>query len=290
MVLSGRAAVGDYLDLVLALKQDPGAVLLDTAYEQIKKIDAVIASDEDRAALAGVLRRQFGPVYVALGSPVKGESFDRQQLRGTLFELLGDAHDSTVLAEAHLLTARTFAVDNKKDKTLDPALSDAAVLVSTTNGDAALYEKLLAVSKYASEPGQQTDALRALARFRDPALVTRTLDYTASGAVRNQDSWTILAALLRDRETRDQTWDYIQKNWDKIRAQLTVSSGAEVVAATGSFCSVERRDEVASFFATHKVDAAKHTLAAAVDSINDCIQLRSVQEPKLHAWLAAQPK
>ena len=290
MVLSGRAAVGDYLDLVLALKQDSGAVLLDTAYEQIKKIDAEIASEEDRAELAGVLRRQFGPVYTALGSPVKGESFDRQQLRGTLFELLGEAHDSTVLAEAQLLTTRTFAVDNKKDKTLDPALSDAAVLVSTTNGDAALYEKLLAVSKYASEPGEQSDALRALARFRDPALVTRTLDYTASGAVRNQDSGTVLAALLRDRETRDQTWDYIQKNWDKIHAQLTVSSGAEVVAATGSFCTVRQRNEVASFFATHKVDAAKHTLAAAVDSINDCIQLHSAQEPKLHAWLASQPK
>ncbi len=181
MVLSGRAPVGDYLDLVVALKQDPGAVLLDTAYEQIKKIDAEIASEEDRAELAAVLRRQFGPVYTALGSPVKGESFDRQQLRGTLFELLGDAHDSTVLAEAQLLTARTFAVDNKKDKTLDPALSDAAVLVSTRNGDAALYEKLLAASRNSSEPGQQSDALRALARFRDPALVTRTLDYVASG-------------------------------------------------------------------------------------------------------------
>jgi aminopeptidase N len=290
LVLSGRAAVGDYLDLVLALKQDPDAAVLDTAYQQIKKIDADIASEEDRIELAAVLRRQFEPVYVGLGSPVKGESFDRQQLRGTLFELLGDAHDSTVLAEAQLLTARTFAVDNKKDKTLDPALSDAAVLVSTSNGDATLYDKLLAVSKGSGEPGQQTDALRALARFRDPALVTRTLDYTVSGQVRNQDSWTILAALLHDRETRDQTWDYIQKNWDKIRPQLTVSSGAEVVAATGSFCTVRQRDEVASFFSTHKVDAAKHTLAAAVDSINDCIQLRSVQESKLHAWLAAQPK
>ncbi|WP_260735007.1 M1 family metallopeptidase [Tunturiibacter lichenicola] len=290
MVLSGRAAVGDYLDVVLALKQDSGAVLLETAYQQIKMVDADIASEEDRAELAGVLRRQFGPVYTALGSPVKGESFDRQQLRGTLFELLGDAHDSTVLAEAQLLTTRTFAVDNKKDKTLDPTLSDAAVLVSTSHGDAALYEKLLAVSKYASEPGQQSDALRALARFRDPSLVTRTLDYTASGAVRNQDSGTILAALLRDRETRDQTWGYIQKNWDKVRAQLTVSSGAEVVAATGSFCTVRQRDEVASFFATHKVEAAKHTLATAVDSINDCIQLRSAQESKLHAWLASQPK
>ncbi len=290
LVRSGRAGVGDYLDLVLALKQDPNNAVLDTAHQELEKIDSDIASDEDRDELAAVLRRQFGPVYTALGSPSKDDSFDRQQLRGTLFELLGQAHDSTVLAEAKLLTARAFVAGNKKDKTLDPTLSGAAVLVSTSSGDVALYDRLLAVSKDSSEPGEQGDALRALARFREPALVTRTLDYAASGEVRNQDSWTVLVALLHNRETRDQAWDYIQKNWDKVHAQLTVSSGTELVAATGAFCTVRQRDEVTSFFGTHKVEAAERALAVAVDSINDCVQLRSAQEPKLHAWLAAQPK
>jgi aminopeptidase N/puromycin-sensitive aminopeptidase len=47
---------------------------------------------------------------------------------------------------------------------------------------------------------------------------------------------------------------------------------------------------VASFFATHKVAAADRTLAKALDSIDACISLRAVQEPKLHAWLANQAK
>ena len=42
------------------------------------------------------------------------------------------------------------------------------------------------------DPGLQSQALRTLARFRDPALVKRTLDYTVSGEVRNQDSWVLL--------------------------------------------------------------------------------------------------
>jgi len=290
LVRSGQGTVGSYLDLVLALKQDPNAAVLDTAHQQLEKIDADIATDDDRAEFAAVLRRQFGPVYTALGSPVKGEPFDRQQLRGTLFEILGAAHDPTVLAQANELTARTFAVENKKDKTLDATLSDAAVLVSTRNGDAALYDKVLAVSRNSGDPGEKTDALHTLARFRDPALVKRTLDYTVSGEVRNQDSWTVLAALLRDRATRDQTWDYIQKNWNKVHAQLTVSSGADVVRATGSFCTATQRDEVMDFFATHKVEAAERTLAKAVDSINDCIQLRSMQDADFHKWLADQTK
>jgi len=63
-----------------------------------------------------------------------------------------------------------------------------------------------------------------------------------------------------------------------------------VVRATGFFCTVQRRDEVTSFFATHKVDASERTLAKAVDSINDCIQLRSTQEADFHRWLEAQAK
>ncbi len=120
--------------------------------------------------------------------------------------------------------------------------------------------------------------------------MTRTLDYTVSGQVRNQDSWTVLEALLRDRETRNQTWSYIRQNWDKVHAQFTTNSGVRVVAATGYFCNARQRDEVASFFATHKVDASERTLAKAIDSMNDCIQMRAAQEPSLHRWLESQPK
>lgn len=290
LVQSGQGAVGDYLDLVLALKQDPNAAVLDTARQQMEKIDSDIATDEDRAEFAAVVRHEFEPVYAALGSPVKKESFDRQQLRGTLFEMLGAAHDPTVLAQAQELVTRAFAAGNKKDKTLDATLSAAAILVSAGNGDAALYDKVLAISRNSPDPDAKTDALRTLARFGDSALVKRTLDYTVSGEVRNQDSWIVFVALLKNRETRDQTWDYMQKNWDKVHAQLTVSSGASVVGATGSFCTAHQRDEVVNFFATHKVEASERTLAKAIDSINDCIQLRSTQETDFHRWLESQAK
>ncbi|HEX3966781.1 MAG TPA: M1 family metallopeptidase [Edaphobacter sp.] len=285
LVRSGQGTVSDYLDLVLALKQDPNAAVLDTAHQQIEKIDSDIATDADRAQFAAVLRRQFAPVYAAMGTPAASDSFDRQQLRGILFEILGAAHDPAVLAQAQQLTARVYAANNRKDKTLDAALSDSAVQVSATNGDAALYDKVLAISKDSGDPGEKTDALRTLARFRDPALVQRTLDYTVSGEVRNQDAWIVFVALLRNRETRAQTWDYMQKNWQKVHAQLTISSGANVVAATGSFCTVQQRDQVVNFFATHQVESTERTLAKALDSIDDCIQLRSAQQADFHRWL-----
>ena len=105
--------------------------------------------------------------------------------------------------------------------------------------------------------------------------------------MRNQDSWILLALELNQRQSRDLAWAWIEQHWDKVQAQLTTASGGDLVSATGSFCTLEKRNEVAAFFRTHKVEAADRSLAKALDSIDDCVRLRAAQEPKLKAWLAA---
>jgi hypothetical protein len=47
---------------------------------------------------------------------------------------------------------------------------------------------------------------------------------------------------------------------------------------------------VEKFFSTHKVAASDQALKHAIESIDGCIELRKLQEPKLKQWLAAQPK
>jgi aminopeptidase N len=256
----------------------------------VAAIKSLIASDADRSALDKVLVRQLDPVYTALGAPRSGESYSRQLLRSELMEVLGDAQDPKALAEAKQLTDRAYASGSRLDRGLDPVLTDTAIMVTAQSGDTALYEKIFAASKDSNDPGQRMDALRTLARFHEPALVTRTLDYVVSGQVRNQDSWIPISILLAARDTREQTWTYLRQNWDKVHAQFTTNSGSRVVATAGTFCSTEKRDEVAKFFATHKVDASERTLAKALDNINDCVRLREAQEPSLHEWLAAQAR
>ncbi|WP_348269907.1 M1 family metallopeptidase [Edaphobacter paludis] len=285
LVPSGRSSIADYLDLVLALKQDPNSAVLETALAKVYTIKAKIATGKDLTQLNAALRREFGPIYAALGNPSKNDSFDRSQLRAVLFELLGAADDPAIIAQSRQIADRSF----DKKKNLDPALTDAAIVIAASNGDAALYDKVLTASKDPSDPSLQSHALQTLARFLDPALVTRTLDYASSGQVRNQDSWRIFSILLEQRATRDQAWTYIQQHWDKVHAQFTTNSGVRVVAATGSFCTAEGRDQVSSFFSTHSVDASARTLAKSIDSINACIQFRATQEPSLHHWLESQP-
>jgi aminopeptidase N/puromycin-sensitive aminopeptidase len=158
------------------------------------------------------------------------------------------------------------------------------------NGDSALFDKLQLAYENETDPEVQDGALRLLGRFRDPQLVKRALDFAVSPQVRNQDAAIQFVIALRGVDTRDQAWDYVKANWDKVRAQMTESLGAYVVSATGSFCSAAARDDVSSFFATHKVAAADVELKHAIEHINGCITFRSEQEQNLKQWLSQQSK
>ena len=285
---SAKRSVGDLLNLILSLKRDSDATLIEYALDRIDDVDAQIAIDHDHAELMAVLRNQFLPVYAALGRPAKDESMDRQRIRGRLFELLGRAKDPGVLAESRTLAQSVYNPAGPDHTSLPPSLAEAAVSVAATQNDATLYEAVLTASRNPSDPVKQADALRALTKFTEPSLVKRTLDYAASGEVRNQDSWIVFSELLRQSATRDLAWAYIKQNWKQVHAQFTTNSGSRVVAAAHNFCSVPQREDVAKFFATHKVAASERTLAQTLNSIDDCVQLRSTQEPELRRWLSAR--
>ncbi|MDQ2925007.1 MAG: ERAP1-like C-terminal domain-containing protein, partial [Acidobacteriota bacterium] len=284
LMQAGQGSVGDYLDLVLALKNDPDANVLDIALGKVEGLDQRIATPEDSKRLHAVIRKQFGPIYAALGGHDKKESTQSMERRALLFNVLGTADDPAVLQQATKITTELFT---GKDAS-DPGLADASVALTAKNGNANFYDLMQKVSQNSTNPSLQGETLHMLGDFEDSALVKRTLDYAVSGQVRNQDSWVIIASLLRHPATRAQAWDYVRENWDRVHAQLTASSGAGLVGSTGSFCTVAERDQVQTFFAAHPVENTERTLKQAYDASSDCIQLRESQEPKLKMWLDGQ--
>lgn len=290
-VRADKMAVGDYLNLVAAVKDDSSAQVVHTALEAVKAIDAQIAAtDEEREALSAWVRKNFKPAYERLGEASSSDTSssdaaEKTELRAALFGYLGGlGKDPDVITQARQIAAKYLA----DPASVESALGQAAVGVAAVNGDAAFFDQLQKTFETSANPQVQEDALHMLARFKDPALERRALDYTVSGKVRNQDAPHELRAILQDRETRDPAWQYIQQNWEKVQAQLTTWGGAYVVNGAGSFCSAAARDHVLSFFDAHKVHASERALSHTRDQINDCIELRAAQEPKLKEWVAAQ--
>jgi len=286
-VRSNKATIGDYLNLVTALKADPNEPVVSTALSGVNgALAQLAATPEEKAALAAWIRRTFAPEYAKLGPPSANDGPNTRELRAELFGLLGyHGKDPAVLAQASQI-AEKFIAD---PASVDATLGQTALSIAARNGNAALFDKLQKVYETSTNPEFQEGALHLLATFEDPALVRRSLDYAASGKVRNQDSAVQFSIGLQIDAARDITWNYIKTNWDKVQAQLTTERGAGLVGSTGSFCSVQAREDVKSFFATHKVSSSTRSLKHAIERIDSCIEFRSLQEPNLKQWLATQP-
>jgi aminopeptidase N/puromycin-sensitive aminopeptidase len=281
-----KIAVGDYLTLAAAVKDDPSAAVIRTALSAVETVNTRIAnSDDEHEALAAWTRKNFKPAYERLGEASDSDSPEKKELRATLFAYLGTlGKDPDVIAQAKQVAEKYLANPSSVESTF----AQTAAGIAAVNGDAAFFDQLQKVFETSTNPQLQEAALRLLAEFKDQSLERRALDYTVSGKVRNQDAAIQLLIMLQGRETRDQAWQYIQQNWDKVQAQLTTSMGAYLVGGTGSFCSAEARDQVDSFFTAHKVPASERALARAKNQINDCIELREAQGPKLKEWMATQ--
>ncbi len=285
LMRSGRSGVGDYMNLAAALRNDENAGVIENVINSIEAVDARIATPEERKELAAWVRREYGPAYERVKTVSPSDSVEKRELRATLFGLLGRiGHDPQIIAEAQQMTEKYLADPGS----VEPSLVRSAVFISTENGDSRLFDRLQQISQTSNNPEVKTTALFSLATFHDPALLHRAFDYATSGKVRNQDSVFLFVIALRDRDTRPIAWDYIQKNWDKVHAQLTTMMGSYLVGATGSFCSADKAQEVKTFFTAHPVVAAEQAMTRATDSIHDCTVLRAAQQPKLATWLSSQ--
>jgi len=286
-VRSNQAKVGDYLNLSAELRSDPNAPVVSSAIGGVEAIaEQLAAAPEEKAALAAWIRRTFGPEYAKLGPPSPSDTANTRDMRAELFGLLGEfGKDPAVMAEAGRIADEYIA----DPTSVEPSLGQTAITIAARNGDASLFDKLQKIYETSNNPEFQEGALRLLAEFENPELARRTLDYDLSGKVRNQDFAFQLVVGLRTDANRDLTWNFIKANWEKVEAELTTNSGGDMVSATASFCSAEARDDVQNFFSTHKVAATDRALKSAIQRINDCVEFRALQEPKLKEWLATQP-
>jgi aminopeptidase N len=299
LVRSNKARVGGYLNLLAALKSDSNAEvvasvvgsasasILSGAAGGIAVIDQRLASTpEQKAEIAAWIRRTFSPEYAGLGPASHSDSPNQRQLRAALFGLLGYyGNDPEVIMQARQITERYV----QNPGAIDPNISQTALSITVRDGDEALFDKLQQIYETSPNPEFQIGALRLLAGFEDPALEKRALEFAVSGKVKSQDAAFQLAHALMIPTERELAWKFIQSHWPQIKPMLTPEMGEILVASAGSFCSAVARNNVESFYATHKVAAASLSLKGAIEEIDGCIELRQTQQANLNSWLRKQP-
>jgi len=279
----GREPVGDYLAYAQGLQGDRNRAVIEDVLARLNYIGQYLVNDTDRDSYRAWLRQYLTPMIKEVGwEPKPGESDEHRTLRARLFGAQGyDARDPEALEEGRKIADKALA----DPSSVDHELAGSALAIAAVNGDSEFYDKLMAALKNPKSPEEYYAYFYTLPQFTDPKLIQRTLDFAISPDVRSQDALGLVGNILSNPAGQKQGWDFVKQHWPELEKAGGPFASAQVVGATSSFCDAGLRDEVTEFFNAHKVAAAERTYKQSIERINNCVDLKSQQQPQLAAWL-----
>lgn len=269
--LAGLASLKDYVGLLDLLGDETDINVWTTAIGSAHHLDRIL-EDAQRGPLHERLRGIFSPALERLGwSPRPGESELESQLRGDLIGVLGTvAEDPRVQARARQLYAEYEKDANSVDRNLVPAL----VSIGASTGTPADYEKFYGKFKNAQTPQEEQRYLFALANFRQPDLIERTLRLTLSGEVRTQNSPYLMRNLLLNRDARDRAWEFMKELWEEMVRQYPDNSIPRMCEGIIGLATPELEAAVRDFFARHPVKQGARQLQQHLERLHIAVLCR----------------
>ena len=276
----GRLSIGKYLDLIMQLRGERERQVWSEALSSLQYIDDKLVSDQDHDQFRQFVRALLKPAYTELANATDPEE---KALRADNFDVLGAVgRDPQVMAEARQITEKAL----RDPGSVDPLLAGHALPIAAIEGDDALFNEIVERLKSTTDQVLRDRYMKALHHFEKPELVRKALELGVSSAIRNQDSTGYISGFLRNPDTRNESWKFIQTHWNAVEKTFTPSSGAYLVASTGEFCDADAASNVNAFFKVHPVPSSERALRQSVERINSCADVKKLQSSSLQAWLA----
>jgi len=284
LVRAGHHTVADFLTLATGFGQEKTSGVLSMVTGPLGFIRQYLATPATRPRVEEFVRTLLRPLYDDLGFTTRdGDSDDRRELRAVVVAALGrTGDDPRVIQESREALDRTLAGSTP----LDPTLAEAVVSVAASHGDAKLYDALLAAAERANAPDEHYRYLFAITDFTDPALIDRGLQFALTPNLRTQDTALYLGQFMANPVARPKAWAFVKQHWSELQPKIFVSGGDTYLAnSLSAFCDAATRDDIKSFFTSHRLPTAARTVDQTIERINICVGVRDKQVPSLMAWL-----
>ncbi|HEY2168350.1 MAG TPA: M1 family metallopeptidase [Candidatus Angelobacter sp.] len=286
MTRAGKEPVGIFLNVAHALRPERNHLVAEFLATHMDTIGRSLVPEQNQKQYRELVRKQFAPLAKEVGwSAGANDSDEQKALRASLLGILGSAGDPDAVSTAQKIT-QTYI----KDPTaVEGTIIGPALAVAAENGDAALYEQFAQAMGSARNTEDYYHFLFALTSFRQPELAQRTLALIDQGKIRQQDYVRIFPALLAESPAREIAWEYLKAHWDALAEKVTSFGGSGAVSALGGFCSIEKRDEIKQFFASHRAPGAERALQQSLERITTCVEFKQLQSDNMQKFLQQTP-
>ncbi len=286
MTRAGKEPVGIFLNVARDVQPERNRLVVEIVADHMNTIGRSLVPEQKQKEYRELVRRQFMPLAKEVGwSGGRSDSDEQKALRASLLGILGSAGDPGAVAAAQKI-AQAYIKDSTS---VEGTIIGPALAVAAQNGDAALYEQFTQAMGSARNTEDYYHFLFALTSFRQPELAQRTLALIDQGKIRQQDYVRLFPALLAESPGREIAWDYLKAHWDSLAEKVTSFGGSGAVSALGGFCSIEKRDEIKQFFATHRAPGAERALQQGLQRITSCVEFKQFQTRNMQKFLRSIP-
>jgi alanyl aminopeptidase len=288
LVEAHAISFGDYLELVEAMSDEEHRVIVGQIVGALYGIEEAAVDETNRDEFTAWAKKIIEPHAKRLGfAPKEGESAEEGLLRPKVIRAAAD------LAKNQALRDRASKVANRyleSPKNVPASQAELALSIAAWDGDQALWDRLRDAIDQAPTPSTRVATIRALGSFRNPALAKESLDLLLTDTVRSQDAWTLVGPTLHEPQTREVAWSWLQKNWSALVDKVGEKSAASFPWVGSAFCSEERKQEVAAFFAQeeHQLPGMERNLNQALESIERCVRYRRYVADDAREFLRSQ--
>jgi len=283
LVDAGELPGDEALRMLARFGDDSRAEVVAAVMRTLDAVRVRFVTPELERPFASYVRRTLMPAWEHFGdTPKPGESSPVTLTRPLVMGWLAiHGQDAATLARG-----KKMGESYLKDPTsVDPSLSQTALVLTAYQGDAARFEDFKNRFEKAVDPNERSRFLVALGAFKDPALVRRALDYTLTPKVRPNEMQTIpFVAFNQSSAHEDVVFEWMRSNYAALSKRLPPWALSGLVDVTPR-CSSEKLAAAKAFFADKNIQGIAEEEAKATDRANDCLSLRKAEGEAVERYL-----
>jgi len=179
-----------------------------------------------------------------------------------IFESKKDDNSTTLKG---VLAARLTLLDDDYAKKAGSKLNDLANVEPDMKRSVVMgyarssndYDGLISGYTKSATDEERLRYLEGLASFKNPELVTKTLDFTLSGKVKRQDVRNVILYATANPDAKAAVWQWLKKNMPKLGEMYSGTAQFSIILREYlSIVGVGHLAEVEKFFTEHKVTGA----------------------------------
>ncbi len=280
--VAGLMPLDDYLDLTGRFKADRDKNVWTLLLDSFHQLNRIVESG-DRPLLEALVRDRVAPAVEDLGwAPRQDENELTRQLRGELIRALGTLGNDPAVQTRAAELYQTYRADAGA---VDPNVVPALVAILAHTGDESRYHEFSERFAKAATPQEERRYLFALAAFRQPELLERTLARTLNGEIRTQDGPFLVGAILGSVYGRELAWNFVKINWDTMDRLFPKNGLRRMCGGIVGLATAELERDVREFFTSRKIDLGGKTLDQYLEQLRVVVRFRERSGAALRSYL-----